>query len=35
MENFYTWLIWIWETENDLLFGSDVSVHLANRQSFD
>ena len=35
MEKFYTWLIWIWETENDLLFGSDVSVHLANRKSFD
>lgn len=31
----YTGLLWIWESEKDLLFGSDVSVHLANRQSFD
>lgn len=34
MTNFYTWLIEIWESKDDLLFGSDVSTYLASRQNF-
>lgn len=32
---FYTWCKWIWESSKDLLFWSDVSIYLAERQSFD